>query len=303
MSKPRFTLIKGEFHIFYPDNPNNGPEPDGDTITFRPDDFYWIATLKLDGPVRPDINAKRMVKVRFEGIDALETHFIVDGNEYHQHLAFANAARDHVMNRLGFQDVKFSPEHPNKVISVSNNPRRGYIIADGVDVNGRVLAFVYAGDTPLAEGPYFLETAQLDRSINLDLIRHGLAYGEFYSTLPVELIKDMKNAVRQARRGEGFWPYEDVNSTKSVQIDSLEKLQSLVMWPKLFRRLASFYNQRKPNLKYFDSWLRQDPKNRDDRLLLPTCELGNMHDVVSTSDQVLKLKYEPEDVIILPDNA
>lgn len=303
MSKPRFTLIKGEFHIFYPDAPNNGPQPDGDTITFHPDDLYWIITLKTDGYTKPDVNSRRMVKVRFEGIDALETHFLVEGKKYYQNLTFANAARDRVLKDLGFKDVVFSSKEPNEVSSVSNNPQRGYIVADGVDTNGRVLGFVYAGDTPLPEGPHFLTTGDLDQSINVDLIREGLAYGEFYSTLPMDLIHYMANLVKQARLTKGFWPGEAVNTIKSANITGITAAENLVMWPKLFRRLASYFNSGYKNLNSFDSWLRRDPKNRDDRLLLPNCELGNMHDLISITGQSLKLKYDPEDIIILPDNA
>ena len=32
-----YTLIKGSFHIHYPANPLSGPEPDGDTLKFQPD--------------------------------------------------------------------------------------------------------------------------------------------------------------------------------------------------------------------------------------------------------------------------
>ena len=32
----RYTLIKGEYHIYYPDLPRGGPEPGGDTIKFQP---------------------------------------------------------------------------------------------------------------------------------------------------------------------------------------------------------------------------------------------------------------------------
>jgi hypothetical protein len=34
MPAPRYVLITGEFYVLYPDLPRNGPEPDGDTISF-----------------------------------------------------------------------------------------------------------------------------------------------------------------------------------------------------------------------------------------------------------------------------
>ena len=40
-----YSLIKGSFHIFYPANPLSGPEPDGDTIKFQPDDKHLVELL------------------------------------------------------------------------------------------------------------------------------------------------------------------------------------------------------------------------------------------------------------------
>ena len=61
-----FTLIKGKFHI-------KGYAPDGDSLRFSPDDHNnW---KKLDGP-KVKLNKRRHhAQLRFEGIDALETHY------------------------------------------------------------------------------------------------------------------------------------------------------------------------------------------------------------------------------------
>lgn len=49
--------------------------------------------------------------------------------------------------------------------------------------------------------------------------------------------------------------------------------------------------------------MRADQKNRDDRLILPNRELGNMHDILSvTAGDNIQLKYLPEDVVIVPDD-
>jgi len=66
-----YTLIKGEFHIHYPANPLNGPEPDGDTLKFRPDNRELV--LALPKPNQPaSFNRDGITSIRFEGIDALE---------------------------------------------------------------------------------------------------------------------------------------------------------------------------------------------------------------------------------------
>ena len=73
------------------------------------------------------------------------------------------------------------------------------------------------------------------------------------------------------------------------------------MWPKLFRRLTSYFQGGHAGLAGFDAWLREDKKNRDDYLQLPNGEFGNMHDMVSTQGDTMRLNYRPEDVVILPD--
>ena len=70
-----YKLIKGEFHIFYPDRPRQGPEPDGDTLKFLPDQPTLVEQLHRPGNRGPDFNQRHMINLRFEGIDALETHY------------------------------------------------------------------------------------------------------------------------------------------------------------------------------------------------------------------------------------
>jgi hypothetical protein len=73
------------------------------------------------------------------------------------------------------------------------------------------------------------------------------------------------------------------------------------MWPKLFRRLVSYFQTGNVGLAGFDAWLRADPRNRDDYLQLPDGELGNMHDLVQVTGDVMRLRHRPEDLVVLPD--
>jgi len=61
----RYTLIKGEYRIYYPDLPRSGPEPDGDTITFRPDNPVIVQSLPNQGRP-PRFNGRGMTSIRFE---------------------------------------------------------------------------------------------------------------------------------------------------------------------------------------------------------------------------------------------
>src|SRR5215468_3566197 len=78
-----YTLIKGTFHIFYPLSPSSGPEPDGDTIKFQPTNKQLIEGLpRANMPAQ--FNQAGITSIRFEGMDALETHFEVEGDRYNQ---------------------------------------------------------------------------------------------------------------------------------------------------------------------------------------------------------------------------
>jgi hypothetical protein len=75
-TKPRYTLIRGNYYILYPDLPKNGPQPDGDTINFLPDNESLVTSLRRFSDRPPERKHLGTYSVRFEAIDALETHFM-----------------------------------------------------------------------------------------------------------------------------------------------------------------------------------------------------------------------------------
>lgn len=122
--------------------------------------------------------------MRLEAIDALETHF----GETHQELAGANAARDELLGRLGFINVVFFADLPNKIQSADQDAVRGHVLSNGIDGNGRLIAFVYPGDHPGPDGmTVFVDEALVDQSLNAQLLAAGHAYPAFYATLPADL--------------------------------------------------------------------------------------------------------------------
>jgi endonuclease YncB( thermonuclease family) len=300
MSAPRYRLITGDFYILYPDLPRNGPEPDGDTISFLPDDDDLVQALPWFNDVPPGRKHLGTYSVRFEGIDALETHF----NGEHQNLAFAISARDLMLGQVGFEQVEFFPDRPNKVSAAAPHPLPGYLLATGVEANGRVLAQVYAGqpDPGRQDGDrVFVEEPLLDRGVNAALVRAGLAYAELYTTMPFSLITHMRQLVTQARADQvGFWPHEDLTLARAVQPTSIADLSNLVMFPKLYRRLVSYFSDGHSDLTAFDTWVRASP-DRDDLTQLPTGERGHLHDLyqVDASGLRLRLRLQPEQVTFL----
>jgi hypothetical protein len=205
---------------------------------------------------------------------------------------------------VGFGNVQFRPENRNKVLSAESHPLPGYLLANGIEANGRVLGLVYPGvpDAGIGDADrQWVDEAKLEASVNAALVRDGLAYAELYSTMPIDLIKRMRLLVKAARTaGIGFWKDEDISKTARVRLDGLADLPELVMFPKLYRRFVKYFEDGYVGLGQFDAWMRDDVK-RDDRALLPTGELGNLHDLYDIGRGGIKLEFFPEDLTFEPD--
>lgn len=296
-----YTLLRGQFVIRYPDIPRQGPEPDGDTVKFVPDTPMLVESLPRRSGRPPGINA-RGISVRLEGIDALETHF----EETHQELLGANQARDALLSRLGFTNVEFYDDLPNKVKSADQDKLPGHVLSNGIDANGRLIGFVYPGMPAARDGAnVFLDEAGVDGSANAGLVADGLVYPAYYGTLPATLRIHLAAASRAARAAtKGIWARATGDPDQPALIADRDALETLVIWPKLFRRLVPYFAAGNTSLDGFDGWLRADPVDRDDSLLLqnPT-EPGNMHDIIRASGQTIQLTRWPEDFIIEPDPA
>jgi endonuclease YncB( thermonuclease family) len=296
-----YTLLRGQFVIRYPDLPRQGPEPDGDTVKFRPDTPELVERLPRHSGRPPAINT-RGISVRLEAIDALETHF----EDTHQELAGANAARDELLRLLGFTNVVFFPDLPNTVQSADQDSVRGHVLSNGIDANGRLIAFIYPGEHPGPDGAtVFVDTALADRSANAALLTAGHVYPAFYGTLPVALRSHLAEVSRAARAAQsGLWPRSTADPTGTTTITGLADLEQRVIWPKLFRRIVPYLASGFTTFDGFDTWLRADPVHRDDALfLLDRQEKGNLHDVIRAEGRRIQLTAWPETFIIDPDPA
>lgn len=296
-----YTLLRGEFVIRYPDLPRQGPEPDGDTVKFRPDTPSLVEGLPRPSGTPPDLDA-RGISARLEAIDALETHFA----ESHQELAGANAARDSLLAQLGFTGVRFFEDMPNRVESADQDAVRGHVLSNGVDGNGRLVAFAYAGDHPGPDGAsVFVDEDLAGASVNARLLADGDAYPTFYTTLPSSLRRHLTVASEAARAaGSGLWPRSTADPDGAATVADLAAAEALVMWPKLFRRIVPYLAAGFADFDGFDAWLRADPVNRDDPLFfVDTLEPGNLHDVVRAEGAQVRLTVWPEGFVIVPDPA
>src|ERR1044072_7819087 len=89
---------------------------------------------------------------------------------------------------------------PNIVSSVDADPLPGYVIANGIESNGRLLGLVYVGAPLAGDGnSIFVYDGLLERSVNATLVQEGLAYVEPYDTMPITLIQRLRSIIANAR--------------------------------------------------------------------------------------------------------
>ena len=158
--------------------------------------------------------------------------------------------------------------------------------------------------TPEPDGTQvFLDDTRARRSVNAALLAAGLAYPALYSTLPASLQAEFAQTAREARAaGAGLWPRATADPDGPANIAGRAVLEALVLWPKLFRRLVPYLAEGASGFDGFDAWLRADPVNRDDQIVLVgRTEPARLHDVVEAAGDHVQLTAWPEDFVITPD--
>ncbi len=123
------------------------------------------------------------------------------------------------------------------------------------------------------------------------------------SKVPGDLREHLTGLANDARNAnKGVWP--DDQSTNSPQITQKSDLFQLAIWPKLYRRLAKYYddpNANHNNLFGFRDWLHADRSGRDDLILvLPIGELLNLSDILAFTVNTISMDYAPAELVIVP---
>ena len=289
-----YRLVKGEYVAI-------GGQPDGDSIRFRPDNEDLLKNFPQgDAEISQRGVTKGTCQLRFEGVDALELHYLTPAD--HQEINAARRARDFLLfDLLNYEDVQFDEDEATVTSSVPP-AIRGYILTNGLDnaQNRRPVAFLYTGSTRRQDGSnVFVEAPMLIDSINARLLSAGEAYPLFYNNLPAVLRDFLTDLATQARSdgGLGLWPAD--KSLQGIEAHSKEDLQEHVFFPKLYRRLKDYFQQTgADSLSGFDSWVRADPIHRDDSVWIqPLRELRHLHSTYEVSNSNIKMLYRPEELV------
>jgi len=263
-----FLLIRGRFL------PKRG-QPDGDSVRFTPDDTSLFDRLEEMAHRRlktsTDASGTVSVQLRYEGIDAMEKDALPD---------LPKQALDNNKKLIGFREG-----------SVEEPP--GYVLASGIEKNGRPIVFVFPGEPDQDDGEMvFLSAAFSRKSVNYAQAKAGLAYPMFYMSLYAELRKEFASAVVQARQVQrGVWAADRSNSGFPFKTRAAVKTLPPI-YPKLYRRLQ------KTNATTVDGFLAELEQQAERVATLSDGRFLNFNDVVKPmAGNKLKLTYLPEDVV------
>lgn len=275
-----FYLIKGTFHVV-------PYSPDGDSARFKADNKgNWKL---LSGPA-VEWNARDHVQLRFEAIDALETHY----GGHHQPKELALAAREELIAKLGIKDVEWN-EKQTKVISAKDGTK-GFILARVVESHRRPVAFVFAGGIKKKDGAEIrLDQEMVKKSVNYHLIKEGLAFPTYYTGLFPDLRDEFTVAVQKAREEKnGIWAQDKTNT--GVILKDLEGVSNHdVILPKLFRRIVAFMGHG-GQIDKFKEYLKEQ---NDQLTILPETHFTRLDVIVEIEGDKVRLTKKPEELVFL----
>jgi endonuclease YncB( thermonuclease family) len=293
-----YTLVNGQFHLFYQGQRHVGSRPDGDSLWFRPDDPGHLEGL---GGRPVDYNGGGFAQLRLEGIDALELHF---RGSNHQSTPECVDARDRLLQLAGFTDVTYAPsascDIDTSVRTAAPHPVEGYILTRNADPYGRPVSFAVAGVTPHTDGDdAWLTPEWMGESLNARLIEGGHAYPAYYTGLPTDLRGRLTALASEAQaKSAGLWK-TDV-SMSGARVQKADDLERHALWPKLYRRLFAYFADGNKGLRDFEQWLRADADRDDELWIISRGELDNMHDIFNVAGNRLRMEVSPEDIVITP---
>ncbi|MFD0358674.1 nuclease [Streptomyces sp. NPDC127110] len=322
MSMPML-LIRGTFRA-------KGTKPDGDTLSFTPDDVADWKRVPGPRPVVP--TAFGSASIRLESVDALETHYgdrKSPSGVQHQPLPLAHAAADALLKAVGFTDFHragdtaaggtgggtgtgtgggtgggaVAGDEAEKITSTIPETVQGWILTRGADVFGRCVALIGKGLPPAFNGYQVdVDDEALEKTVNYQLIKDGLVYPTYYSGFSEVLRASLTAAAAAARDAEkGVWKVDrTLKGAEVVRLSSLTDEEGAVILPKLFRRLKDYLDLTpgNPSLACFRAYLAGAWEDRFYIQGEPGVFNG-MHHIVEVNGQTVNMTHSPMEVVFV----
>lgn len=276
----QYKVIAGTFHV-------KGFQPDGDSIRFQANkpehwDFFTWET--------PADKAAKKKQLRVESIDALETHY----EGYHQPRPFAIAALESLLELLGIQSVTYSLSVTQ--IVDADDGKAGFIASASTDRFGRPVSYLFPKNANLADGAVMdSATLPIEDSINFQLAREGLVYPTFYTTTDRVFAEKIRAVVSRARKTRrGIWSIDKTSDFTLLDIRALQ--EDILLMPKLFRRLVSFFD----NYSDFGKLQEYMTKQRDNLVMWDGTKKRSLADLMKFSGRRIQMKTPVEDILFSP---
>jgi endonuclease YncB( thermonuclease family) len=212
-----------------------GYEPDGDSVRFVADDPGLFEQIGRGYKVRPS-GRDGSVQLRFEAIDAPETHYGKDAQP------LGDTARDSMLDWIGFTDLTYDKRDRNKVTGAQPRGVRAVVLTKGADPHGRPVSYVivHEDDVPADGGWSVVGARTLDKTLNARALSEGSAYPTFYTSTPARHVSHLRTLAAKARANRlGVWAVDHTGGFRLTDQSSIGPDGQLIL-PKLFRRATDY---------------------------------------------------------------
>ncbi len=276
----QYKVIAGTFHV-------KGFQPDGDSIRFQAnkpehwDFFNWLSESE---------KTTKKKQLRIEAIDAMETHY----EGYHQPRPFALAALESLLELINITNVTYSLSVTT--IVDADDGKAGFIASADIDRFGRPVSYLFPKSAKLTDGAILdSSTLPVEKSINFQLAREGLVYPTFYTTTDRTFAEKIRAVVGRARTTKrGLWSIDRTNDFTIWDVRTIQ--EDILLMPKLFRRLVSFFD------KYSDFGKLEEymRKQRDNLVLWNGEKKRSLADLMTFTGRRIQMTTPIEDILFSP---
>ncbi len=292
MSSPCYCVIKGCFTII-------GYEPDGDSVRFIADNPELYQNLHGSYRIKPS-KKDGSVQLRFEAVDTPETHY---GSAAQP---FGDKARDHLLCWMGFRNIEYHSNNPDKVLSCEPETVRGAILSKAAEANGRPVAYVILeADADLLEDGDWVRVDEvlLENTINYCLLKEGIAYYTVYTSTPFthrRLLSEVASEARDANKG--IWELDLTTEFVLEAQDSISPGGQLIL-PKLFRRCTDYLKavekDFKGDLEDWLIWVSSGSRNENDHVVIHNYLEVKLSDLIDQRNRKIAFKADLLDIMFV----